>query len=201
MSVVGKYTIYSTKVFSMRNNLKVQENDKIIMIPTEVFTCVFHLKFGSSTGTCFEIDYKGKKYIVTAKHILRQVKSGKVVKELKNNDFIEISHNQKWISQQATLIGHHESADISVISIDNIMTELILECSSTGMVYGQEAYFLGFPYNMYATSNADSKVNRYFPMPLVKKAIISGVVSNREGDYLLLDGINNRGGVRRPFSL
>jgi hypothetical protein len=40
------------------------------MITSNVIQRVFHLKFGTGTGTCFAIDFEGRQYLVTAKHVV-----------------------------------------------------------------------------------------------------------------------------------
>ncbi len=63
---------------------------------------------------------------------------------------------------------------------------LPLEATSEGLIYGQEVYFLGFPYgivgkHIFAPSG--------YPLPLVKRA----TVSLFDGTMYLLDGHNNPG--------
>ena len=58
--------------------------------------------------------------------------------------------------------------------------------SSKGLTYGQDVYFLGFPYGVLSQiifSEAG------YPLPLVKKAILSAFA----GDCYSLDGHNNPG--------
>jgi len=152
------------------------------MITSNVYTRVFHLKFGNGTGTCFAIDYDKKQYLITAKH---------VIKDLKDNDSIELYHNGDWRKLNIRLIGHHKTADVSVISINQILAEFKMEPSSNGITYGQDLYFLGFPYRL--SDEANSQVNRNFPLALVKKGILSAILNDGYGNYLLLDGINNPG--------
>lgn len=152
------------------------------MITSNVTERVLHLKYGNGTGTCFCIDYENKQYIVTAKH---------VISSLIDNDVVEIYFNNEWSKFSVKLIGHHNIADISVFKIDKILSKLKLEPTSEGIIYGQDTYFLGFPYKI--QDDKSSINNRNFPLPLVKKAILSGMISDETGKYLLLDGINNPG--------
>ncbi|MGB0071218.1 MAG: hypothetical protein WBQ11_24625 [Isosphaeraceae bacterium] len=86
-----------------------------------------------------------------------------------------------------TLVGHGPpDIDVSVLATDRRLTpsELPLEPSSEGIVYGQELFFLGFPYGI---------IGKYlfrpegYPLPLVKRATLSLF----HGDVYLLDGHNN----------
>ncbi|MBD0302410.1 MAG: hypothetical protein ICV85_09595, partial [Tolypothrix sp. T3-bin4] len=66
-----------------------------------------------------------------------------------------------------------------------------LEPSSENIFYGQDVYFLGFPYSL---RGHGGEINREFPLPLVKKAIVSMMPSRENGsDSFYLDGHNNPG--------
>lgn len=152
------------------------------MITSNVITRVFHIRYGQGTGTCFAIDVDEKQYLITAKH---------VIAGLQNGSTIELFHNGGWRTVAANLVGHHLSADVSVIAINQILATFTLEPSSGGIAYGQDTYFLGFPYRL--QDEASSPINRDFPFPLVKKATLSAIMRDHIGNYLLLDGLNNSG--------
>lgn len=60
-----------------------------------------------------------------------------------------------------------------------------------GIVYGQDVYFLGFPYGM---TGEIGQMNRDFPLPFVKKAIVSCLqTTQKDAQLLFLDGHNNPG--------
>jgi len=65
--------------------------------------------------------------------------------------------------------------------------------ADAGNIYlSQDIYFLGFPYGL--KIEVGPELNRDFPLPLVKKGIISSMAFNQEYlDYFLLDGHNNPG--------
>ena len=52
------------------------------MITTNVLQRTFHLKYGANSGTCFTIDIDGRQYVVTARH---------VVKDICADDFVQSS--------------------------------------------------------------------------------------------------------------
>ena len=152
------------------------------MITANVIHRVFHIKYGQGTGTCFAIDYDNKQYIVTAKH---------VVSELKDNETVELYFNGDWTKVSIKVVGHHKTADVSVFAVGTLIGVHKLEPSSNGIIYGQDTYFLGFPYRI--QDEKSGQINRNFPIPLVKKATLSSITSDDTGGYLLLDGINNPG--------
>lgn len=152
------------------------------MITANVIQRVFHLKYGQGTGTCFAIDFDGRQYLVTAKHVI----SG-----LNDYDPVEIYFNGSWEKIGVRLVGHHPTADISVFCIDTLLAQYKMEPSSNGITYGQDTFFLGFPYRLQDENS--SQINRNFPIPLVKKATLSCITRDNTGCYFLLDGINNPG--------
>ena len=78
------------------------------MITFNVIDRVFHIKYNNLSGTCFTIDVDKRQYIVTAHHIL---------KDLSDNDQIEIFHEKKWKPISVHLVGHSNGEiDISVLA-------------------------------------------------------------------------------------
>ena len=150
------------------------------MITNNVIQRVFYLRH-VKTGTCFTLDIDSKQYFITARH---------VVENLKDNDNIELLYKNKWESFKVTLIGHSKVVDISVFAIKNqLLLAHPLPATTAGIVYGQDLYFLGFPYGYYTDIG---ETNRGFPLPLVKEGILSNM-STKENPYLLIDGHNNLG--------
>ena len=60
------------------------------------------------------------------------------------------------------------------------------------MIYGQDAYFLGFPYGL---KSEYEDFNNNFPVPFVKKAIVSSLDTDKDCNrqIIFLDGHNNPG--------
>jgi len=70
-----------------------------------------------------------------------------------------------------------------------------IDVGSAGMFVGQDVAFWGFPYGLYT----EGKINNNFPIPFVKRAIISGFGN---GDrFIWLDGINNPGFSGGPVAI
>jgi len=150
------------------------------MIPAEVIHRIFRVKFGPSDATAFTIEVDGREYLVSAKHVLAGLKSG---------DKIEIFSNGKWVQFEANLVGHAAGdLDVSVLALPTSLTppNLPLVATSDGIVYGQEAFFLGFPYGFMGTYSFGPMG---FPLPFVKSA----TVSMFDPTLVYLDGHNNPG--------
>ena len=61
-------------------------------LPAEILNRTLFIKVGDVTGTAFAIDYKGKLYFVTARHV--------VAKSPKSNAIIQVRLSDKWINLQ-----------------------------------------------------------------------------------------------------
>jgi S1-C subfamily serine protease len=130
-------------------------------------------------GTGFTIDVDGKQYLVTAKHVVQNFEP----------TGIEVFGNGAWANVPANLVAHGRGEiDVSVIAPMAAMSPagLPIDVSSAGVVYGQDVYFLGFPYGVLSQVIFGDAGH---PLPLVKKAILSSFA----GDIYLLDGHNNPG--------
>ena len=150
------------------------------MVTTNIVRRIFRIK-STEEGTCFTIDVDNRQYIVTAQHI---------VKNITHQDTVKIMQEEKWKNLQVKLVGHGKGdVDISVLAANlQISPTHPLPATSDGIILGQDAYFLGFPYGLMSNIEA---VNRNFPLPLVKKATVSMVAER--GNHILLDGHNNPG--------
>ena len=153
------------------------------MITSNVIQRVFHIKVPSGTGTAFTIEHEGKQYLVTAAHLAEQ---------LVPPYSVHIFHDKVWKKIDLNLTGICHSADTAVFAASFALSPaLYLPATTDGAIYGQDVYFLGFPFQI---SPEAGKINYDFPMPLVKKACLSGFLDGDSNSRLmLLDGHNNPG--------
>ena len=150
-------------------------------ITTNILYRVLRLEFEGSRGTCFTIDYENRQYIVTAQHL---------VKDMPDSATIRIMHQQTWKKCPVNLVGHcADEIDISVLATNIQLTpKTSLGLTRAGLIFTQDVYLLGFPLGLYSEV---PQLNRDFPLPFVKKAILSAMeVGN--GLYWL-DGHVNKG--------
>lgn len=159
-----------------------QYNQKVdtFMITANVIHRIFRIRWGDFLGTAFTIDVDNKQYLVTAQH---------VVKGLTGKTQLGIFGNQDWKPLDVNLVGHCTSGiDISVLAPAQQLTpsDLPIVPSSEGLIYGQEVFFLGFPYNFLVDVIF---TNEGYPLPFVKRATVSCFDAN----VFLLDGHNNPG--------
>lgn len=155
------------------------------MVPAQVMQRVFQLKHGGATGTCFALDVDNRQYLCTARHCMQSFAGGA----------IELFQDNQWKTLNVRLVGFgSHGSDVCVLypRIRLVHSALSLPASPEGFFYGQEGFFLGFPFGM----RMDSKnMNMSFPFPFVKRATVSAFnPSHDPGESVLfLDGHNNPG--------
>jgi hypothetical protein len=135
-------------------------------------------------GTAFTIEVDGRQYLITAKH---------VVSALPENaeTMIKIRKKSGWSDLKIRIFKCDDPVDIAVLVPESQLTaSYSLEPSSKGMIDGQNAYFVGFPYH-------SAVVYKSLPgvMPFIRRATVSAVQSFPEKGYqeFFLDGVNNPG--------
>lgn len=137
----------------------------------------------TSTGTAFAIDHSSKQYLVTARHVVKEIKSGNVIK---------LFHEEKWknLTVNVVGIGKGKDMDVAVLACPiRLAPPLPLVASASGIDYGQPVAFLGYPFGW---DGGGEQINRGIPMPFVKAGIVSALVS---GDVtkVYLDAHGNKG--------
>ncbi|MET7141426.1 MULTISPECIES: S1 family peptidase [Xanthomonas] len=153
------------------------------MINSNVLHCVRQVKIGDNVGTLFTIEVQGLQYLVTANHLLEQWESG---------DYIGIWQGKEWRGMPVELVGTHEAGDVAVFASSMQLSQrLPLEASSKGLIWSQDVFFLGFPYGWRA--EVPPELNGKYPLPFVKKAIVSAMVVADGFETIFLDGLNNPG--------
>lgn len=131
-------------------------------------------------GTGFTIEINDRQYLITARHVLPDPDGP-------NRISLEGPAHVDAI-QFDPLPGIHPGADIAVCPVEGRLTrDLAVDPSMHGMAYGQDAYFLGYPYGI---GLGDEQPEAAF----VKKCILSASTHTPDGLHLLyLDGHNNPG--------
>lgn len=156
------------------------------MVSQNALSKVFRIKSEQGAATCFVIEHKGKEYLVTARH---------VIEWFSESQPIEIFRENIWVPVNAALVGHsNDLIDVSVLALDRQMSpqeHLPLPVEDFNVFFGQEVYFLGFPYGLFADVG---QTNYGYPIPFIKKAIISSLQTDKtKPRKYYLDGHNNDG--------
>jgi hypothetical protein len=130
------------------------------------------------TATGFTIGVDGREYLITAKH---------VVAGLGDQATVQVEQNNHWANLPVKIFRCDDPIDIAVlIPPFQLTVNFPLPDENVTFQFGQDAYFVGFPYSM---SSPTKDANGGFPLALIKKGLISGMNES----MLYLDGYNNPG--------
>lgn len=139
----------------------------------------------AETATAFTVGVDGREYLITAKH---------VVKDLKNEDKIDVFMNDEWSPLNVKIFRCDDPIDIAVLIPPHQLTvNFDLPIDKGSFVFGQDAYFLGFPFGIQASARGS---NGPYPISMIKRGTISGTVDvdrTKKARLILLDGYNNPG--------
>lgn len=157
------------------------------MVPNEILQSVYMIKYGAHSGSCLYISVNNVDYLVTAKHLFANVPN-------KTDVDIEIIKDNGLVKFKPTLLIHNnKEIDIAVLDLkSNNLKEIRFDIGSKGYWLSQDSYFVGFPFGLKMDNNPVS-VNSGFPLPFVKKGIISGFINKNNVTQIFLDGHNNPG--------
>lgn len=154
------------------------------MITANVFNRVFFIK-ADRYGTAFSIEVDGREYLVSAKHLFESPENVKMIK---------LMHDNKWLDVEVQLVGAcRGEVDIAVFVVGIGLTprEYVVPATSAGATLGQDVYFVGFPYKMWANLGA-IMANR--PVPFIKKGTLSSAFDfSKDVRHIYVDAINNEG--------
>ncbi|PPD45703.1 MAG: hypothetical protein CTY16_09895 [Methylobacter sp.] len=154
------------------------------MITSNVYNRVFFIR-ANQYGTAFAIDFEGRQYLVTARHLLDDNVEEKQIKYFFNNE---------WLALNVKVVGFSRGeVDVAVLSTNIQLTppSFFLEPTSKDIILGQDVYFVGYPYKMW-TDAGSALAGR--PCPFIKKGTLSSAFNTGDGvQRLFVDAINNEG--------
>ena len=159
------------------------------MITANIIKRTYHISINNDIGSCFTIEHKGEQYIITAKHVIDS-------EEFKNGDEItvQIFHEEQWKKIKCIVFIHNNSEiDIAILKTKQLQfIQLPIKIGNERIIYGSDVYFLGFPYGMFSPDD-DGMLNQKFPIPFVKKGILSAIITKYDITSFYLDAHNNKG--------
>ena len=142
------------------------------------------IQVGDDFGSGFTIDVDGRQYLITAKHVVASLTGPKgmisICKRVGDCSAIEV-----------TVLRCADPIDIAVLIPSNQLTvNFPLEPQTAGLFFAQDVYFLGFPFGSRFSTRMPTAA---YPLPFVKKAIVSAQVEENGARKIFLDGHNNFG--------
>ena len=165
-------------------------------VPVEILNRTLQIKVGNTFGTAFVIDYEGKMYIVTARHVVTGLPESKAT--------IQIQRSNQWVNFKTvqTLFPQSEDVDIAVFETDEKAAQpfQIKSTELGGVTMGQPVWFLGYPYGLGSRFGTGDVKNGEVPpiasgvAPFIKRGTMSAIDgSNPNAVVLYIDGFNNPG--------
>ena len=154
------------------------------MITSNVIHRTFHIGWNGFTGTGFTIDHGSKQYLVTARHVVEGIESGKVIK---------IFHDKEWKDLVVNVVGISKSKkmDVAVLACSiRLSPSLPLVASTKSLRLGQRVSFLGYPFGL---DGGGEYINRGVPLPFVKAGVVSALESSKDRPLMYLDAHGNKG--------
>ena len=144
------------------------------------------IQASSAEGTAFTIDVDGRQYLITAKHVVAKLQNG-------TESVIQVRKKSGWIPLKVTVLKCDDPLDIAVlVPPSQVTVSFPLEATSSGMMVGQDAYFVGFPYGEAFATTFATQPNVF---GFVKRATVAGFQfdESAHAQVILLDGYNNPG--------
>jgi hypothetical protein len=154
-------------------------------VPREILERTIFIKTPNGTGTAFKVDYQGKVYLVTARHLVAGLPIARAT--------IQVRQAEEWkdLHTVRTLFPVSADADIAVFETKERIAEpfrIPMEGETGGVTFGQQVWFLGFPFEGLGTRVGNSM------LPFIKRGTMSATDStNLNAVVFYVDGFNNPG--------
>lgn len=158
------------------------------MVKSEIIGRVFRITTETVSGTAFTMECGNRQFLVTAKHLFENAgfPAQATISLLTGKGYQKYCVDIRY--------PHSPSVDIAVLMLNpyQVLTHFFGNDNTTeGLYFGQDVYFLGFPYHYDQLVQHSPLSNA--PVPLIKKACLSSVIKSGDDILLLLDGHNNPG--------
>lgn len=137
------------------------------MITSNVLQRTFRLKSGDRAGSCFTIDVENRQYVITARHVVRDLRLGAVAS-------VEVLHEDVWkrLGVEVAWLSDSET-DVAILSPERQLSPSHgLEHTTGNAAIGQPVYFCGFTE---LVPQVSEKLNNGFPIAVVRQGILAGM--------------------------
>lgn len=151
------------------------------MITANVFHRVLLVTFGDSLGTGFTIEVEGRQYLVTARHVAAGPESNGPLRIVEDGVLVPVPN-------LGLRVPDDPGIDVAVVALASQLTHALpFPATMAGLTWGQDVYFLGYPFGLQSSILDD----RGRSLAFVKHAQHSGEYTDESGNKLVvLDGMN-----------
>ena len=161
-------------------------------VPLEILGRTFCVKIGGAVGTAFTIDYKGKLYLVTARHMVAGIPD--------SNAVIQVRRGDNWEDYRTikTLYPSSKDVDIAVFETTEKVPQpfqiaAFSQAGGGGITLGQSLWFIGYPFGL-GSSNLTVNGVKGTSLPFMKRGSMSAIDgTNSDAVVYYIDGFNNPG--------
>jgi hypothetical protein len=154
-------------------------------VPTEILQRTIFIKAGNEEGTAFAVDYLGKMYLVTARHVVTGLPE--------SNATIQVWKEGQWKDYHTvkTIFPASGDVDIAVFETEEKVSQpyqVTTGQPTGGVTMGQQVWFLGYPWGLGSHFSGGKTA------PFIKKGTMSAIDgSNPDAVVIYIDGFNNPG--------
>jgi S1-C subfamily serine protease len=161
-------------------------------VPLEMLQRTVFIKAGPEAGTAFAVDYRGKMYVITARHVVAGVPT--------HNAIIQVWQKDQWkeYTTVKTIFPSSDDVDIAIFETNEKVETpyLVTIATDEGPSLGQPVWFLGYPFGI--ASHFKEGSIKTLPLvnmlPFVKRGTMSAFDATKpDAAVLYIDGFNNPG--------
>jgi S1-C subfamily serine protease len=160
-------------------------------VPFAFLRSTFLIKVGVIEGTAFAIQYRGRQYLITARHVVRGLPA--------RDASIDYFRKGMWKALPVTVVTpKNPDVDIAVlVPSEDIASQedaRFAELTFKGARVGGDVYFFGYPYGLHSLNGSDI-------VPFVKKGAMSAIDGTDDSAVVLyVDAFNNEGFSGGPIA-
>jgi S1-C subfamily serine protease len=177
-------TLISIAVWVVFSSLSVLAQDAV---PGEILERTLFIKAGNEAGTAFMVDYQGKAYLVTAKHVVAGLPENKAT--------IQVWQQDQWKDYHAVKTLFPSSGDVDIAVFETAekvpkpyVVAVVAVGSMSGPTMGQQVWFLGYPWGI------GSRWSNGVKAPFIKRGTMSAIDATKpDAIVIYIDGFNNPG--------
>jgi S1-C subfamily serine protease len=155
-------------------------------VPGEILERTIFIKGPTEAGSAFSIDFEGKIYLITARHVVAGVPM--------TNATLQIWQGQQWKDYHTvkTIFPGSGDVDIAIFETNEKASKpyevpTVFE-SGSAVMFGQRVWFVGYPFGIETHFASGQKA------PFVKSGTMSALdASNSDAMVLYIDAFNNPG--------
>lgn len=154
-------------------------------VPAEIQDRTIFIKVGNEAGTGFLIDYEGKLYLVTARHVAAGLPT--------RDATVQVWQEEQWKDYHTvkTIFPSSDDVDIAIFATNEKASKpytIRPVGDHDGVTMGQQVWFLGYPFGI-ASHFANGQ-----RAPFIKRGIMSAIdASNPDAIVVYIDAFNNPG--------